>query len=353
MTAETANDAASPVNSTAQLTVGRISAGMESHLVPMIGQILRIIRDISGKSDRMSVSDLAEFINGEPTIMGRIVGIASSVGYNASGIEISSIHHAISLIGFDRVRTLAISILLLESAHSEYTTTANRELAGTSLIAGLVASEMCRRGVSSDSELAFICGALRNYGRMLAATFLPKEYAEATKPGTHLRADESFRTIFGLTALDLGRQIMTNLLLPKPVLNTMVPLSFQDRRYCSSTAAGALIGAADFGLRFAELLQAPDLDHHNFERRMEMLSREYDVDFYLSRNDVKDLLQYLLGVLECFRYRAGSYVGTVAMFRRLECLAGERAWSPTVVNEPVAPRIRVAPPVESADAYDI
>lgn len=352
MTAEILNDASEQA---AKLTLGRISAGMESRLVPMVGQILRIIRDISGNSDRMSVGDLVEFINGEPTMMGRIVTIASSVGYNSSGVEISSIHHAISLIGFDRVRTLAISILLLESAHSEYTANENRELAGMSLIGGLVAAEMCRRGVAADAELAFICGALRDYGRMLAATFMPQEYTLATTPPLRHGADESFRSVFGLASLELGRQIMTQLLLPKTVLNTMVNFSPQDRRFCSTTALGSLTGAADFGLRFAELLRAPDLDHFNYERRMEQLSREYDVSFYLSRSDAREMLRHLVGVLEYFRFRSGSYVGSVSMFRRLEYLTTERVLPKTVepVTKPLSPRARPAPAAERPDSYDI
>lgn len=340
--------------SPAQLTVGRINAGMESRLAPMIGQILRIIRDISGKSDRLSVNDLVDFINGEPTIMARIVAIASSVGYNSSGMEINSIHHAISLIGFDRVRTLAISILLLESAHSEYSSAMNRELAGTALISGLAASEMCRRGVFSDPDLAFICGALRNYGRLLAATFLPKEYAETEKVPARRRTDDPFQSVFGLTQIELGRQVMTTMLLPKPILNTMIRLSPEDRRNCSATSSAALAGAADFGLRFAELLQAGDLDHHNFDRRAEALSREYDVDFHLAADDIHEMLNGQLAMLEGIRYSAGSYVGTVTMFRRLECLAGKRDLPPAfaVTADPVAPRRPPAAPPPGVD-FDI
>jgi HD-like signal output (HDOD) protein len=352
MTAETTTDS---TVSTADLTVGRINAGMESSMVPMVGQILRIIRDISGKSERMSVSDLVEFIDGEPTIMGRIVSVASSIGYNAGGIEISSVHHAVSLIGFEQVRTLAISILLLESAHSESITVANRELAGTSLIGGLAAAEISRRGASSEPDLAFICGALRNYGRMLAATFMPLEYAEATRPPARPGPDEAFVAVFGLTPMELGRRIMTHLQLPKTILNTLVNLSPQDRRHCSATATSALTGAADFGLRFAELLQAPGLDHRNVEQRMEMLSREYDVDFFLSRDDAREVLQHLISVLECFRHRAGSYVGSVTTFRRLQALAAERVLPAAIepAAKPAGPALRPAPTINSADSYEI
>jgi len=225
--------ATTPPDSTAtpaQLTLGRINSGMDANRMPMVGQILRIIGDISGNAERMSVGDLVEFINAEPTIVGRIVTIASSVSYNTGNIEINSIHHAVSLIGFDQVRTLAISILLLEGAHSEGVAQTNRELAATSLIGGLVAAEICRHTGPSNRDMAFICGALRNYGRMLAATFMPDEYA-ATLPSGRSDTGESFRSVFALTPLELGREIMRGRLLPKSILNTLVAQSPQDRRH--------------------------------------------------------------------------------------------------------------------------
>jgi hypothetical protein len=113
-----------------------------------------------------------------------------------------------------------------------------------------------------------------------------------------------------------------------------------------------LTGAADFGLRFAELLQGADLSHSNFERRIEGLSREYDADFYLSRPEVGELLDQLVSVLACFRHRAGSYA--VSVFSRLESLATERVLPVTVemAAGPVVSR-PLAPMVESADTYEI
>jgi len=348
--------ATAPTDSTAtpaRLTVGRINSGMDAKRMPMVGQILRIIGDISGNSERMSVGDLVEFINAEPTIVGRIVTIASSVGYNAGNVEINSIHHAVSLIGFDHIRTLAVSILLLEGAHSTGVAQINRELAAASLISGLVASEICRRRIAADRDLAFICGALRNYGRMLAATFMPEEYA-ATLPTGRPGAEESFRSVFGLTPLELGREVMAGRLLPKPILDTLAGQSPLDRRYCCATVTGTLTGAADFGLRFAELLQGSDLTKGNFERRIEGFSREYDEEFHLSGTEVREMVEQLVSVLACFRYRAGSYASSVSMFRRVESLVAEQVLpaAVAVVARPVAPR-PPAPVAESADSYEI
>lgn len=343
----------------ARLTTDRISSGLDSHLIPIVGQVVRIIKDISGMAERMSVNDLAETINSEPTTMGRIVSIAGTVGYNSSGAEIKSIHHAISLIGFERVRTLAISILLFEHAQSEHTAKANRELAGCAFVSGLVAAEMARRVMFLDPEFVFICGALRGYGRILAATFMPREYALATASGSEGNPDESFKSVFGLGPLELGRQVLGRMQLPKLILNSFIGLPPSARKRSVANPTVSLIAAADFGWRTAELLQSPGLTSDNFDVRIEELSREYDPAFFVSGTDARALLERIVGVLKAFRFRANAYVGSVALFRHLEYLASEHRLSPhseaafrPVIAAPAA-RLHSAPQTETIGEFEI
>jgi HD-like signal output (HDOD) protein len=308
----------------AQRTLGRVLAGMETWQAPIISQIIRIIKDISGRPDKLSVSDLAEFISSEPTTMARILAIASGLGYNPSGAEITSIHHAISIIGFDRVRTLVVSLLLLETAQSEIVAETNRELAGLALISGLVAAEMGRRTVPVDPDLAFVCGALRNYGRMLAATFIPEEYLEVAhrwRPGSNI---DSFKMVFGISSLELGRQVLAGLQLPKTILSSFVELSGQTRRHATYNSIATLIATADFSLRFVEMIQSPDCDGDNFGSRLESHADGYDGAFHLSPNSARDVLEKVLLTVESFNSCGGFSVRSVRLFRRLEALALDR-----------------------------
>jgi hypothetical protein len=277
-----------------------------------------------------------EFVNSEPTTMGRVISIANSLGFNTRGVEIVSVHHAVSIIGFNRVRTLAISILLLDGAQSKSTAAANRELAGAALISGLVAAEICRLGAPADPELAFICGALRGYGRMLAATFLPQEYAEAVKLSAREDYERSFEKVFGLSALELGREVLLEMKVPSAIMNTFEKFSPN-----SANSASALLAAADFGLRTSELLHAPDLTSDNFEPRLVALSNMYDFPVKLVRDDARQVLHHIVGVLEGFRYQAGSYLRTVVIFKRVHCLAAESPLPP-----PYGMQFKAAPPIK-------
>lgn len=304
-------------------TVKRICDDLMSKNVPMITQILRIIKDLSNKPESMSVNDLVDFISNDPTTMSRVIAIANTVGCNSHGVEVVSVHHAVSVIGFDHVRTLAISILLLEGAQSKFSAEINRELAGAALISGLVAAEMCRKGASPDPELAFICGALRGYGRMLAATFMPAEYAEAVKLSGREGNERSFEMTFGLSVLELGREVLIQMKVPGPIIQTFERAVRSMHQADSVNPAAALVALADFGIRTAELLQASDLTNDNFEPRLMNLSNLYGFPTRFDRPEVRQLLHHIVASLESFRYQAGTYIATVTIFRRVKCLAAE------------------------------
>ena len=80
-------------------TLAIIKAGIESGQAPLVSQIVQVIRDLSGRADQMSVTELAETISRDPTTMSRIISIAGSLGYNPNGLKGTAIHQAIALIG--------------------------------------------------------------------------------------------------------------------------------------------------------------------------------------------------------------------------------------------------------------
>ena len=105
----------------ADRTLACVRQGIESGQVPMVSELIRIIREISAKADTLSIGELAEYIDREPSTMARIVAIANSLGYNPAGVQMTSVHQAIVAVGFERLRNLAISLLLLDQAQSPFT----------------------------------------------------------------------------------------------------------------------------------------------------------------------------------------------------------------------------------------
>lgn len=338
----------------AERTLQRVRAGMESRQqVPLVSQLVRLIKDISGQAEKMSIDELVEAISAEPTTLARVMSVSNSIVYSPGGGEITSLHQAVLAVGFERVRHLAISILLLENAQSEFTAEANRELAGLALISGMVAAEMGRRLVPIDPDAAFVCAALRSYGRMLVATFMAEEYSSMLKSCAEGPSDEAFQAAFGLTPVGLGHELLAGHHLPKIILDSMVDMSEETRKQASQNPTAALTAAADFSLRMSEILQNPKLTNDNFVPMVEALSCQYDGSFLLTGTLIKALVGRISLKLASFGVKSGLSLKSAALFRRLDCLANARPIPPPFratgrtsvpVSAPVATRSRTEIP---------
>ena len=326
----------------AQATIAKVRSGIEEGHVPVISQIVRIVREISEKADSMSVQDLADIISQDPTTMQRIVSIAGTLGYNPGGAEITSILQAIGLVGFERIRNLAISVMLLENVEQQHGAETNRELAGLSLSSGLIAAGLCGCGEKTQPDLAFLCGALRTYGRMLMSTFMTEEYSNAMASiATNGSTDESFREQFGLTPLDLGRELLSGMQLPPMILKTLQEIPEDTRNSLKSSVTGSLMLIADLGLKIADVLATQTLDPEDFERKISEITESYPDSFHLTSTDAGNLVRDVASKINSFRH-AGKYnSGQVVLFERIGCLAEGRPPPP-----PFKPKTK-KPPIGS------
>lgn len=260
--------------------------------------------------------------------MARIVAIANSLGYNPCGVHITSIHQAIIVVGFERLRNLAVSLLLLDQAQSPFTAAANRELASLALLSGLFAANLSERRLWVDRDMAFLCGALRGYGRMLMATFLADDFAALVRRAGNGFSDEASRSVFGLTPLELGRDILSVMGLPATITGTIVQVPPELRRLPTDNPATALQVVADFGLRLAEIIQAPDLTSDTFAFRIESLSREYDPELILSKDAAEELARQVFETLQTYGWQGGFNLKSVALFQRFDALVARRHLPP-------------------------
>ncbi|MCK5232904.1 MAG: HDOD domain-containing protein, partial [Desulfobulbaceae bacterium] len=71
-------------------------------------KLLEIIAD-----EHSSAADLARVVESEPAIMARLLKIVNSAAYGFQR-KISSVNHAVTLLGFSTVRGMAIGVTLFD-----------------------------------------------------------------------------------------------------------------------------------------------------------------------------------------------------------------------------------------------
>lgn len=185
----------------AQQTIKRVADGLEAGEAAGLSEIVELIQQLSGHALNTSVQELGSLIGKDLVVTAKVIAAANTMGYNPTGVEVSTITQAIHVIGFNKIRQLAVSLLLIENAERTLNPTEKREIAALALCSGLMAESVMEKYGSNNPEQAFICASLRNYGRILMTTFMIEEYRRARTIAMQEGAseDEAFNQVFGLT----------------------------------------------------------------------------------------------------------------------------------------------------------
>ena len=150
----------------ARKTVRTIEAALLEEKSTAISEIVRIIQDLASKAFSISTSELSQLIGRDPTITEKVISAANTMGFNPTGPSISTITEAIHTTGFEKVRNLAISILLVQNASAAANSFEQRESASLAVCSGLLAQQLTEHGDDSiDPEPETGAGASAARGR--------------------------------------------------------------------------------------------------------------------------------------------------------------------------------------------
>jgi eukaryotic-like serine/threonine-protein kinase len=123
-------------------------------------------------SETESVSSVTNEILKDVALTNKLLRLVNSAHFGGGG-KISTVSRAVSLVGFNGIRNMALSLVLLE--HMQDKTHANvlKEEFLRALLAGAIASELSTG--TQASEEAFIGTMFQNLGRLLAEFYFAEE----------------------------------------------------------------------------------------------------------------------------------------------------------------------------------
>src|SRR6478736_875851 len=141
-------------------TVDRARSAMQSTQIASLPEVVKLLRTLTGNNQQVSVIELADVIRNDPLVTAKVIGAANMLAYNPKGVEVTSVNQAIHVIGYERIRTLAMSLMLAEQVSRTQSPDVQREYAAQSLMAGCIAQTLAGGQVMLDKQRAFICAAL-------------------------------------------------------------------------------------------------------------------------------------------------------------------------------------------------
>jgi len=171
-------------------------------------------------ADDVSFAKLAELIEKDTVLAGNVLRLVNSALYGRRG-TISSVRHAVSLMGVVKLRNSAMTLSVSHIWNKARTPTSwsaarfNLHAVATAIVADLLA----QKTRVQYAEGAFVAGLLHDIGLLLIAISFPDEYEEIRRlheeEGRML--SEAEKQVLGFDHADLSAAALAEWNLPEPI----------------------------------------------------------------------------------------------------------------------------------------
>ncbi|HEY4301738.1 MAG TPA: HDOD domain-containing protein [Candidatus Didemnitutus sp.] len=243
-----------PLPLAASETLERARAALRDGRGAGLPELLKLIETLSTDLGHATVSEIADLVERDAAVLCRVLTVANTIVHNPNIAPLASITHAIHQIGFQRVRNLAVSLMLIENSNGASNPPEQREAASRALCASLLAQSCAKALGNVDPELAFTCAALRQFGLIILPAVSLEHYRRAVDLAIEFPEDQAFREQFGVTPLEVSRELLGFVRLSPEVTQSLRDCQPEIMGGTSATTYGArLLGMADLGGRMARL----------------------------------------------------------------------------------------------------
>lgn len=188
------------------------------------GIISEINQIVSSESE--STSKLAGVILHDLALTNKLLKLVNAASYGQFGGTINTISKAVVILGFETVRNIATSLILLEFLQNKPQATQLKEEIVKAVFSGVVAAQLSGRQGICDIEEAMVCSMFHNLGRMLAIYYFFEESQEISHLMEQGESEEEAAVkILGIPYAELGLGVVRSWNFPPRLLAGMRKLS--------------------------------------------------------------------------------------------------------------------------------
>ncbi|KPF67183.1 hypothetical protein IP84_13600 [beta proteobacterium AAP99] len=230
---------------------------------PALSGAIRAVNRLSA-SESESVGKLSDLLMQDMALMTKLLRHVNSAQYGHLG-GISSISHAIMIMGFDTVRALALSMMLLEHLPDRAQAARLQHEMVNSLLAGAIGRELLARQHRRIKEQAFTAGVFRNLGAVLVLFYFPQECERIDRmTNGAMRFDDACAQVLGVTPQQVGTHAAKGWNMPEGLLRCMTALSQSELdRTDRRDEQHALRVATDLAVDLREIATSTPAEEHD------------------------------------------------------------------------------------------
>lgn len=201
-----------------------LHGGSDNEFPALSSTISEINKIVASESE--STSRLTKTILQDVALTNRLLKLVNTVSYGQFGGKINTISKAVVILGFETVRNVAMTLILLEFLQNKSQAASLKDEVIASFFAGLVASRLAAGRNVRDSEEAMICAMFLNLGKLLATFYFYEECQEiAQLVAQGLNESKAAHQVLGISFNDLGQEIAKSWNFPDRLLVGMQSLA--------------------------------------------------------------------------------------------------------------------------------
>jgi len=142
----------------------------------VINKIIKLV-----ENPKTSASEIASVISHDPGLAAKILSVVNSAYYGFPR-KISTISHAIMILGFNDIKNIALSISVFDVFKGKQREGLNiEEFWKHSIGVGVCSRQLGKRVKYPEAEEAFIAGLLHDIGKIAFQKYMTDEYARIVK----------------------------------------------------------------------------------------------------------------------------------------------------------------------------
>jgi diguanylate cyclase (GGDEF)-like protein len=213
------------------------------------GIAMRILEAV--QKEDADLEEIGNIISTDPPLSAEVLKIINSAFYGLPS-KITSVFHAISLLGINTVKNLALSFSLVSKFQADASEAFDYTNFWKDSLIGAVASKLiAEKTVPAFSEDAFFLGLLHNIGILALWQCMPKQYSLVLNEmaNSNYACHEAENQILGFNHMDVGRYLVKTWGLPETF---STPIGFHHQ-------PGELIDASEDICRFTKILHLSSL----------------------------------------------------------------------------------------------
>ncbi|HEX4327372.1 MAG TPA: HDOD domain-containing protein, partial [Burkholderiales bacterium] len=189
---------------------------------PVLSSTIASINKLMASEDEPA-SALADGILKDVALTNKVLRMVNTASFSQFGGSVSTVSRAVSILGFQKVRAAALSLMLFEHLQNKTQAADLKDQVSASYFSGVLSRELAAALGFRNAEEAFICAMFHRLGKLLATFYLHEESADVARlaRAEGMDEDEAAEQVLGLSYTGLGLGVAEKWNFPAGILGSM------------------------------------------------------------------------------------------------------------------------------------